>query len=48
MTQSLPQPHPQTLPRIAVLIPCYNEEIAIGSVVRGFQLALPRSQDICV
>ena len=28
-------------PRIAVLIPCYNEEVAIPRVVRGFRAALP-------
>ncbi len=28
-------------PTIAVLIPCYNEEAAIGSVVRDFRAALP-------
>jgi len=28
-------------PRIAVLIPCFNEEIAIGKVVRDFRSALP-------
>jgi glycosyltransferase involved in cell wall biosynthesis len=28
-------------PRIAVLIPCYNEEHAIAKVVSGFQAALP-------
>ncbi|MBU6419983.1 MAG: glycosyltransferase [Proteobacteria bacterium] len=28
-------------PRIAVLIPCYNEEVAIGQVVRDFAAALP-------
>jgi glycosyltransferase involved in cell wall biosynthesis len=28
-------------PRIAVLLPCYNEEAAIGSTVRGFREALP-------
>ena len=27
--------------RIAVLIPCYNEEVAIGSVVAAFHAALP-------
>lgn len=27
--------------RIAVLIPCYNEEVAIASVVRDFRAALP-------
>jgi glycosyltransferase involved in cell wall biosynthesis len=31
-----PQP-----PRIAVLLPCYNEEAAIGATVRGFREALP-------
>ncbi len=29
------------LPRIAVLVPCYNEELAIPQVVRGFRAALP-------
>ena len=28
-------------PRIAVLIPCYNEEVAIPRVVAGFRAALP-------
>ncbi|MFZ4534492.1 MAG: glycosyltransferase, partial [Alsobacter sp.] len=28
-------------PRVAVLIPCYNEEAAIASVVRDFRQALP-------
>ena len=28
-------------PRIAVLIPCYNEEVAIPRVVRAFRAALP-------
>jgi glycosyltransferase involved in cell wall biosynthesis len=28
-------------PTIAVLVPCYNEEAAIGSVVRDFRAALP-------
>jgi hypothetical protein len=31
-------------PRVAVLVPCYNEEIAIESVVRGFQAALPTAE----
>ena len=30
-------------PRIAVLIPCYNEEIAIAAVVRDFRAALPEA-----
>ncbi|WP_043835919.1 glycosyltransferase [Muricoccus aerilatus] len=28
-------------PRIAVLVPCHNEEVAIGAVVAGFRAALP-------
>src|SRR5262249_18180618 len=28
-------------PRIAVLVPCYNEEVAISGVVRDFREALP-------
>lgn len=28
-------------PRIAVLLPCYNEEVTIGKVVRDFKTALP-------
>lgn len=30
--------------KVAVLIPCYNEEKAIGSVVRSFQAALPDAE----
>ena len=30
--------------RIAVLIPCYNEELTIASVVQAFQQALPESK----
>ena len=30
-----------TRPRVAVLIPCYNEEVAIGQVVRDFRASLP-------
>ena len=30
-----------TLPRIAVLVPCYNEEVAIPKVVADFRAALP-------
>lgn len=39
------QAHPE--PRalgVAVLIPCYNEEAAIGQVVRDFRLALPSAK----
>ncbi|MBB3175907.1 glycosyltransferase family 2 protein [Variovorax sp. Sphag1AA] len=30
-------------PRVAVLIPCYNEEAAIEQVVRGFRASLPHA-----
>lgn len=30
-------------PRIAVLLPCYNEEAAVGQVVRDFRRALPQA-----
>ena len=33
----------RTTPRIAVLIPCYNEEVAIGTVVCDFRCALPEA-----
>jgi glycosyltransferase involved in cell wall biosynthesis len=31
-------------PRIAVLVPCYNEEAAVAAVVEGFRQALPAAQ----
>ncbi|MDG5495206.1 glycosyltransferase family 2 protein [Niveispirillum sp. BGYR6] len=31
----------QTAPRIAVLVPCYNEEASIAAVIRDFKAALP-------
>ncbi|MBN8980031.1 MAG: glycosyltransferase, partial [Rhizobiales bacterium] len=31
-------------PRVAVLVPCYNEEAAVGKVVRDFRDALPDAQ----
>ena len=31
-------------PRLAVLIPCYNEEAAIGQTVAGFRAALPDAE----
>jgi glycosyltransferase involved in cell wall biosynthesis len=31
-------------PRIAVLVPCYNEEAAVAAVVKGFHQALPAAQ----
>ena len=30
-------------PRVAVLLPCYNEEAAIAQTVAGFRIALPRA-----
>lgn len=30
-------------PRVAVLVPCFNEEAAIGAVVSAFRAALPRA-----
>jgi glycosyltransferase involved in cell wall biosynthesis len=30
--------------RIAVLLPCYNEEIAVGECVRAFRTALPQAE----
>ena len=33
-------PRPDTA-RIAVMVPCYNEETAIAQVVRDFRSALP-------
>ena len=33
--------NPQQQPRIAVLLPCYNEEAAIAATVAGFKAALP-------
>jgi hypothetical protein len=39
--QADPRFHASADPRIAVLIPCYNEEAAIATVVRDFRTALP-------
>ena len=33
-------------PSIAVLIPCYNEEVAVGMVIAGFRAALPDARII--
>jgi glycosyltransferase involved in cell wall biosynthesis len=48
MTRVLNQPHlvsprlvQQPAPRIAVLIPCYNEEAAIATVVTDFRASMP-------
>jgi len=34
----------ETPARIAVLVPCYNEEAAVGAVVRDFRAALPSAE----
>ncbi|MGH6797302.1 MAG: glycosyltransferase family 2 protein, partial [Roseiarcus sp.] len=34
----------ETPARIAVIVPCYNEEAAIGAVVRDFRAALPSAE----
>ena len=42
--KSVTQPELRTAaPRIAVLVPCYNEEVAIAKVVRDFGSALPEA-----
>jgi glycosyltransferase involved in cell wall biosynthesis len=38
-----PVPAPGTAPRIAVLIPCHNEAVAIPTVVADFRAALPEA-----
>src|SRR5262245_41329706 len=30
--------------KIAILIPCYNEEVTVAEVVRGFSRELPRAE----
>ncbi len=40
-TEGAAAPAPAPSRSIAVILPCYNEEIAIGDVVRGFGAALP-------
>lgn len=35
---------PSASPSVAVLLPCYNEEAAIGQVVRDFRAALPAAK----
>jgi glycosyltransferase involved in cell wall biosynthesis len=34
---------PRTGPRVAVLVPCFNEEAAVGKVVADFRAALPEA-----
>jgi glycosyltransferase involved in cell wall biosynthesis len=47
VSKSLRRPVPIAMPdhvEIAVLIPCYNEALAIGPVVSGFRAALPQAR----
>jgi glycosyltransferase involved in cell wall biosynthesis len=47
LTQFAREQHPQTetaQPRIAVLVPCFNEEAAIATVVADFQNAVPSAK----
>jgi glycosyltransferase involved in cell wall biosynthesis len=39
-TSEFPQAHPAA-PRVAVLVPCFNEEAAVATVVADFRTALP-------
>jgi Glycosyl transferase family 2 len=39
----IPRPSPSAV-ELAVLIPCYNEEVAIGAVVAAFRAALPQAR----
>lgn len=34
--------------KIAVLIPCYNEEKTIEKVIKDFKKELPEVQNICI
>jgi len=34
-------PHDQSSPTIAAIVPCYNEEVAVGRVVAGLKASLP-------
>ena len=47
LAQFAQQEHPQTelaQPRIAVLVPCFNEEAAVATVVADFRNALPSAE----
>jgi glycosyltransferase involved in cell wall biosynthesis len=35
--------HPENTRRVAVIVPCYNEAIAIGAVIADFRAALPQA-----
>jgi glycosyltransferase involved in cell wall biosynthesis len=38
------RPAPAARPRVAVLVPCFNEEVAISKVVGDFRAALPQAK----
>lgn len=40
---AMPADLPSEAGRIAVLVPCYNEEVAVGHVVKAFRTALPQA-----
>ena len=44
MTDAAPHAHARHPLRIAVVIPCYNEALAIAQVVEGFRAALPEAE----
>jgi len=44
MTDADPHAHARHPLRIAVVIPCYNEALAIAQVVEGFRAALPEAE----
>lgn len=43
-TASPPLAAPAPEPRIAILVPCHNEELTIGEVVRAFRAELPKAR----
>ncbi len=43
MRATMPADLPSEAGRIAVLVPCYNEEVAVGHVVKAFRTALPQA-----
>src|ERR1700689_2563956 len=43
MAQETVQEMAASLPRVAVLVPCYNEERAITKVIADFRTALPQA-----
>ena len=50
MTETLHMPAAgaRECPRVAVVIPCHNEEVTVGKVVADFRAALPQAQIVVV